>query len=194
MTLELVKIEEGLFTGNVVFHQYIVKTEREVMEQRAKYRIMRKKQREEEEKKLEKEQAREEELLKAGKRAKAEEDEDEAGEKEETKDVKEMSRKERKTMYTKANREKRITPRSIMPRYSAREQAEVSGEEGEEGRTRQGHKGRRRERQHHDKGATQVQALQGISARHPNANTLTLSSILSSSLLARLMILRRRQT
>ena len=58
MTLELVKLEEGLMTGAVVYHQYIKKTEREIDVMNAKFKIVRKQKREEEKKAKEKEERR----------------------------------------------------------------------------------------------------------------------------------------
>jgi ribosome biogenesis protein SSF1/2 len=58
MTLELVKVEEGLMTGAVAYHQYIKKTEREIGEMNAKFKLLRKNKREEEAKEREKEEKR----------------------------------------------------------------------------------------------------------------------------------------
>lgn len=65
MTLELVKLEEGLMTGAVVYHQYFKKTEREIGEMNAKFKLLRKQKREEEQKEKEKEELRQQKKEKA---------------------------------------------------------------------------------------------------------------------------------
>jgi len=65
MTLELVKVEEGLMTGAVIYHQYIKKTEKEIGELNAKFKLLRKQKREEEMKEREKEERRQQKREKA---------------------------------------------------------------------------------------------------------------------------------
>jgi len=62
MTLELVKIEEGLMSGSVVYHQYVKKTTREIDEMNAKFKLLHKQKREEEAKLKAKEERRAERL------------------------------------------------------------------------------------------------------------------------------------
>eukprot|EP00826_Nyctotherus_ovalis_P065518 TRINITY_DN9634_c0_g3_i2.p3 TRINITY_DN9634_c0_g3~~TRINITY_DN9634_c0_g3_i2.p3 ORF type:complete len:104 (+),score=41.78 TRINITY_DN9634_c0_g3_i2:1060-1371(+) len=65
MTLELVKLEEGLMTGAVVYHQYVKKTEKEIGEMNAKFKLLRKQKREEEQREKEKEELRQQKKEKA---------------------------------------------------------------------------------------------------------------------------------
>ena len=77
LTLELVKIEDGLMTGLVVYHQYLTKTEREIGELNAKFKMIKKQKREEEQKAKEKEEKQQQKRdEQAKKRQKHKEEED----------------------------------------------------------------------------------------------------------------------